>query len=155
VRWRELKQGKKPFSKVTSASPCFPIAPSVTRIKAFIVDVFMIYLPLLYLVTYVVLGSKEAFQSNQLAIFFVVAIFGIILALFQSRGGQSPGYRVYKLRLLDSKTEQPPTFLRALWRYVVFLIAGTSLVGLMLSPFRNDGKNLHDLLARSYPSLVA
>jgi len=114
----------------------------------------MIYLPLLYLVTYVVLGSKEAFQSNQLAIFLVVAIFGIILALFQSRGGQSPGYRVYKLRLLDSKTHQPPTFLRALWRYVVFLIAGTSLVGLMLSPFRNDGKNLHDLLARSYPSAL-
>ncbi len=154
MRWRHLKQGKRPPSKVAPASPSLPIAPSIARVKAFVVDVFMIYLPLLYLVTYVVLGSKEAFQSNQLAIFLVVAIFGIILALFQSRGGQSPGYRVYKLRLLDSKTHQSPTFLRALWRYVAFLIAGTSLVGLMLSPFRNDGKNLHDLLARSYPSAI-
>ncbi|WP_369407653.1 RDD family protein [Sulfurospirillum tamanense] len=153
MRWRNLKQGKKAPPK--GPKPCAPLAPWPSRVKAFIIDVFMIYLPLLYITTYGILGSKEAFQSNQFAIFLVVLLFGAILALFQSRSGQSPGYRLYRLRLIDTRTQKPPTFFMALARYALFLVAGTSLVGVMLSPFRKDGKNLHDLLTPTQPTAVA
>jgi len=62
---------------------------------------------------------------------------------------------LYRLRLIDTRTQKPPTFFMALARYALFLVAGTSLVGVMLSPFRKDGKNLHDLLTPTQPTAVA
>ncbi|MBE0495587.1 MAG: RDD family protein [Campylobacterales bacterium] len=152
VRWRTLKQGKK--SPPAPSLPCFPLAPTTLRVKAFIVDVFMIYLPLLYLTTYGILGGKDAFQSNQLAIFLLTLLFGVILSLFWMRTGQSPGYRVYGMRLVHARTGKSPSFLLGMWRYLAFLLAGTSMIGLMLSPFRKDGKNLHDLLSGTHATLV-
>ena len=68
-------------------------APIINRIKAFIVDLFIISIPLLYVTTYVILDGKNDFQHNQTAIFGVWAVFGLIQAAFFARGAQSPGYR--------------------------------------------------------------
>ena len=53
-----------------------------SRVKAFIMDMFFIAAPLLYLMTYIILNGKDEFQSNQLAIFLVWLVFGLIQSLF-------------------------------------------------------------------------
>lgn len=149
MRWRELKQGKRPQKSQIPHEPTQKGAPIVSRFKAWVVDMFMIYVPLLYITTYIILDGKEAFQSNHWAIFANTALFGLILALFWSKKGQSPGLRAYELRLIDTNTKKNPTLGKALWRYVAYLIAGVSIFGLLIAPFRKDRKNLHDLLSRT------
>jgi len=149
VRWRELKRGKRAQKIQPPQTPIQKGAPLISRFKAWVIDMFMIYVPLLYITTYIILDGKEAFQSNPWAIFANTALFGIILALFWSIKGQSPGLRAYELRLIDTSTKAHPTFVRALWRYGAYLISGVSIFGLLLAPFRKDRKNLHDLLSRT------
>lgn len=145
MRWRNVKQKKfqKPKPKEKKTLSIF------LRIKAFIIDTFMIYIPILYFTTYVILGSKEAFLENQFAIFIDIFLFGFILTIFFSIKGQSPGYKAYEIELIDMKTEKRVKFLKAFWRYFCFLIAGASVVGLFLCFFREDRLNLHDILSKT------
>jgi len=45
------------------------IASVWARAKAFIIDLFIIGMPIFYATTYLVLDGKEAFLHNQIAIF--------------------------------------------------------------------------------------
>ena len=60
------------------------IAPVWARVKAFIIDLFIIGMPIFYISTYLVLGGKEEFLNNQLAIFVVNSIISFIMCLFFS-----------------------------------------------------------------------
>lgn len=127
------------------------IAPIFLRIKAFIVDMFFIAMPLLYITTYLVLGSKEAFQENQFAIAIVWAIYGLITSIFIAKSAQTPGYKFAQIYLIDLKTGRKISFFKAFLRFVYFILAGFSIVGLLLCFFRKDKLNLHDLLTQTAP----
>ena len=127
------------------------IAPIFLRIKAFIVDMFFIAMPLLYITTYLVLGSKEAFQENQFAIAIVWAIYGLITSIFIAKSAQTPGYKFSQIYLIDLKTGRKISFFKAFLRFVCFILAGFSIVGLFLCFFRKDKLNLHDLLTQTAP----
>ncbi|MBO7369935.1 MAG: RDD family protein [Campylobacter sp.] len=127
------------------------IAPIFLRIKAFIVDMFFIAMPLLYITTYLVLGSKEAFQENQFAIAIVWAIYGFITSIFITKSAQTPGYKFAQIYLIDLKTGRKISFLKAFFRFICFIVAGFSIVGLFLCFFRKDKLNLHDLLTQTAP----
>ncbi len=147
MRWRNVKNHKysppkKDEIKINYASP-------LSRFKSFVVDVFMIYTPILYITTYLILDGKDDFLANQIAVFCDTFLFGFILSIFFAKSSQSPGYKAYEIKLLDSKTMKKPSFLRAFWRYFAFLISGASLIGLILCFFRKDKQNLHDLLSRT------
>lgn len=151
MRWRDVKQKKIPKSKPKPAIKTVPIS---WRFKAFVIDMFMIYIPVLYITTYAILGSKEAFLENQIAIFIDTFILGFVLSLFIALKGQSPGYRAYDMRVIYSKTQKKPSFLRAFFRYICFLAAGASVVGLIICFFRKDKKNLHDLISQTEATYV-
>ena len=127
------------------------IAPIFLRIKAFIVDMFFIAMPLLYITTYLILGSKEAFQENQFAIAIVWAIYGLITSIFIAKSAQTPGYKFSQIYLIDLKTGRKISFLKAFFRFICFIVAGFSIVGLFLCFFRKDKLNLHDLLTQTAP----
>ncbi|MBQ3674186.1 MAG: RDD family protein [Campylobacter sp.] len=127
------------------------IAPIFLRIKAFIVDMFFIAMPLLYITTYLILGSKEAFQENQFAIAIVWAIYGLITSIFIAKSAQTPGYKFAQIYLIDLKTGRKISFFKAFLRFVCFILAGFSIVGLLLCFFRKDKLNLHDLLTQTAP----
>lgn len=124
------------------------IAPRIERAKAFLIDIFLLYVPVLY-VCYFVLGSKEAFLGNQAVIFACSAFFGVVQALFLSTKAQSPGLKAYDLYLIDIKKGRKLSFLRVILRYIVFLIGASLLFGLLMSFLRKDGLALHDLLSQS------
>lgn len=124
------------------------IASRIERAKAFLIDIFLLYVPVLY-VCYFVLGSKEAFLGNQAVIFACSAFFGVVQALFLSTKAQSPGLKAYDLYLIDTKKGRKLSFLRVILRYIVFLIGTSLLFGLLMSFLRKDGLALHDLLSQS------
>ncbi|MBQ6224375.1 MAG: RDD family protein, partial [Campylobacter sp.] len=119
--------------------------------KAFIVDMFFIAMPLLYITTYLILGSKEAFQENQFAIAIVWAIYGLITSIFIAKSAQTPGYKFAQIYLIDLKTGRKISSFKAFLRFVCFILAGFSIVGLFLCFFRKDKLNLHDLLTQTAP----
>lgn len=126
------------------------IAPRLMRAKAFLIDIFLLYVPIVY-VSYFLLGSKEAFKDNQVVIFLCWALFGIIQGIFLRVKAQSPGLKAYDLYLIDKNTGRKLSFLRIILRYIIFLIGcAFFFIGLFISFMRKDTLTLHDLLSQSY-----
>ncbi|EAJ2772660.1 RDD family protein [Campylobacter jejuni] len=118
------------------------------RFRALLIDIFLIYVPILYLF-YFLLGSKEAFLNNHFITTLCTFLFGLIQAIFLTKKAQSPGLKAYDLYLIDIKTGKKLSFLRILLRYVIFIISFGLLFGLFVSFVRKDRLNLHDILTQS------
>jgi len=146
---RKLKKHSKKSPKKTQTNSSIMYARYIDRIKAFITDMFMIYTPILYAITYVVLGSKEAFQDSNAGPLVAVFLYGVIYALFIAKTGQTPGKKAYGIKVVDQDTFENISFLRALWRFVAFLFSATILIGLILPFYNKDKKALHDILAKT------
>ncbi|MCR8695975.1 MULTISPECIES: RDD family protein [Campylobacter] len=116
-----------------------------SRVKAFIMDMFFIAAPLLYIMTYAILSGKDEFQSNQLAIFLVWLVFGLIQSLFFAFKAQSPGYKAQGIYLvgLNGKKANLIIYLLRYFFFITTFIFGGSLFCF----FRKDKRNLHDILA--------
>ncbi|MFT7861051.1 MAG: RDD family protein [Sulfurimonas sp.] len=141
MRFRELKKQKKHQTKKEILYANYP-----DRVKAFIVDMFMIYTPILYFIAYVVMGSKEEFQASQLAPFIAMSIYGVIYAILVAKFGQTPGKKAYLIKVVDDKTHKNISLFRALCRFVMFLFSATILLGLLTPFYRKDKKALHDIV---------
>ncbi|EIA79306.1 RDD family protein, partial [Campylobacter coli] len=96
------------------------IASRWLRFRALLIDIFLIYVPILYLF-YFLLGSKEAFLNNSYITALCTFLFGFIQALFLASKAQSPGLKAYDLYLIDLKTGKKITFFRILLRYIIFI----------------------------------
>ena len=153
MRWRDIKKGKKPKEKTSLDTTPYASIPS--KIKAFLTDMFMIMMPLAYMVTYIIMNGKDDMQSSLIARNSLWIVYGIIMILFWSIKGQTPGYKAYHLKVIDAKTKQKPSFLKSLLRYIFFVISSTIIVGELIAFFRHDKKTLHDLLSGTYVIEIA
>jgi uncharacterized RDD family membrane protein YckC len=164
ARWRDVKHGKvepqvekKVKSKPKETKPkkekpklaVGEIAPTPNRMKAFIVDMFMIMMPILYLLTYVFLDGKDDYQGSTIAQFVGVMLFGFIESIFLVKSGQTPGMKAYEIKVVHTDTGENLGFIQAFWRYISFLVSGTFVIGLFFPFVRDDKKSLHDLLSKS------
>ena len=140
---------KQQPTKETQQNDSVIYASFLSKTKAFITDLFMIYTPILYAITYVVLGNKEEFQHSFWGPFSAVALYGIIYALFLAKTGQTPGKKAYKIKVVDAKTHENISFLRALLRFVAFLFGVTILVGVFFPFYNKQKKALHDIIANT------
>lgn len=149
-RFRDVKQGRLTGSNESKPKPTTraTIAPIATKIKAFITDTFMLLMPIMYIVTYLVMGSLAEFQKNLLMgwVYILVPNF-IVVFLFFWKAQQTPGCRAYEIKLVDSKTGERPHPLAIGLRYYFELLSIVSVVGLLMAFFRKDRKALHDLLS--------
>ncbi|MBF7069063.1 RDD family protein [Campylobacter volucris] len=124
------------------------IASRFLRFKAFLIDIFLLYVPILYLF-YFALGSKEAFLNNQFIIFLCPLLFGFLQALFLIRSAQSPGLKAYDLYLINIKTGKKLNFFQIIFRYIIFIVSFGLLIGFIVSFLRKDTLTLHDVLSQS------
>jgi len=147
MRFRDIKKQSKHKQKTPVQNTHYAIY--VDKIKAFIIDTFMIYIPILYLITYVIMGGKDEFQESQLAPLFAVTLYGLIYAFLISRFGQTPGKKAYNIRVVSDKDDENISFLRAFLRFLAFLFSGTIIIGLLLPLFRKDKKALHDIVCHT------
>ena len=146
-RWRDIKQGKAPTKVVETEPLDFIIAPPVNRVKAFITDTFMLLMPLLYIVFYLIMGSREEFAQHMLAgwIYVFVPHFFIVIGFWFFKS-QTPGYKAYSIKLVDTNLKQAGLF-QLVVRYFAFALSTILIDGLFLAVFRKDKKTLHDLMS--------
>jgi len=115
-------------------------------LKAFITDMFMIMMPIMYIATYIVLDGKDSFQGSEMARWITMAIYGIIVVLLWVMKGQTPGFKAYDLILIDDKTKKTLGFIPAVLRYFMFIVSAISIIGILLPFFRKDKKTFQDLV---------
>jgi len=150
MRFRKLKkQSKIKQEQNEKHNERVHYATIPDRIKAFITDMFMIYVPILYIITYGVMGGKEEFQASDMAPFIGVILYGIIYSLFLYKSGQTPGKKAYTIKVVDAKTFQNLSLSQAILRFICFLLSATTLFGLFLPFYRKDKRSLHDLMVNT------
>ena len=150
MRFRKLKkQSKQKIQKNQNKSVILPFAKMTDKIKAFITDMFMIYMPILYVITYVVLGGKDEFQESSFAPFIGVVLYAVIYSILLTKFAQTPGKKAYSIKVVDNKTFENISFFRALFRYFIFLVSATILIGLVFPFFRKDRKFIHDIVCNT------
>ena len=148
MRFRTLKkQSKKQKQLKDELQDRVNYASYPDKVKAVIIDLFMIYAPILYFITYVVVGGKDEFQSSQLAHVSGVLVYGLIYSILISKFGQTPGKKAYDIKVVDAKTYKNIPFFRAFVRFVSFLLSATVLIGILLPFYRKDKRALHDLMS--------
>ena len=147
MRFRDLKNKTKTKNEKKQAKAKFARTPS--RIKAFITDLFMIYAPILYVITYVFMDGKDDFQSSNLAPLVGVSLYAIIYTVLVSKFGQTPGKKAYEIKIVDVKSGENLSFLRAFCRFVMLLVSASILLGLLVQFYRKDNRMLHDLVCGS------
>jgi len=148
-RFRKVKQGTlsqeehlpettRPYAKVSA------------KIKAFLTDSFMLMMPIMYAVVYLVMGSREDFRDHMaLGWLYIFIPLVIIQTLFMIKTAQTPGYRAYNLQIIDEDTGEKPIPFIILFRNLCAILSFFSIFGWMMMFFRKDAKTLHDLLSRT------
>ncbi|MDR2639076.1 MAG: RDD family protein [Helicobacteraceae bacterium] len=115
------------------------------RFSAAIVDIFMIFMPLVFIVN-ITIGYEE---RTLIAWIAQTAIFAPITIAFWTRKGYTPGKKYMRLIVLDSKTNKTMYLPQACLRFICECVSFASVIGVLLPIFRKDKKTLHDLLSRS------
>jgi len=135
--------------KKETPKPNHPCAHIPNRIKAFLVDMFLIMMPIMYITTYLIMDGKDDFQGSETAHWVTSLVYGLLVVLFWTKSGQTPGGKAYEVKVIDELTGEIPVFHRALMRYLCFILSAVSIVGFFFAFFRKDRKTLHDLLSRT------
>ncbi|WP_456393222.1 RDD family protein [Nitratifractor sp.] len=151
VRFRDVKQGRRPSTetKQRAKKPLHSIrnATLKERFKAFITDSFMLLMPIMYIVFYLIFDGREGFAAHKLLGWLYILIpYVAITTIFIVKTGQTPGMRAYEIRVVDiASGETPPAgavLLRqilAVWDFFLFTW--------VLQFFRKDHRTLHEMLS--------
>ena len=153
AKWRDVKQNRGLEEKSNNSkikSPKSDLASLPSRLKAFLLDTFLITTPILYIVIYLIMGSGEEFSQNRAMgwgiIFFVHSMIILILWL---KNGQTPGLKAYDIKLVDNLTKQIVSVIQVLVRYITTLFAVVSIFLLFTPFFNKDKKTFQDILSNT------
>lgn len=150
-RIRDVKQGRVASQKQEKASPVHSVphyASASEKLKAFLTDSFMLLMPIMYVVFYLIMDGREDFADHRLQgwIYILVPLV-IVQTAFMYISGQTPGYRAYGLEVVDASTGKRPGLGLILFRNLAAILSAATLFGWMMMFIRKDRKNLHDLLS--------
>ncbi len=150
-RFRDIKQGKIQVETPKVKSPTKKeedYASAGLKIKAFLTDAFMLLMPIMYVVFYLVMDGREDFAEHKLlGWFYILLPLVIVQTIFMHMTGQTPGYRAYNIILIDENTKKKPTLFVIIFRNLAAILSLFTLLGWALMFFRKDNKTLHDLLS--------
>ena len=151
-RFRDVKQGKAipttPEIKKPKPLPSNNYASVGLKIKAFLTDAFMLVMPIMYVVFYLVMDGREGFAEDMLMGWVYILIpLVLVQTIFMHLTGQTPGYRAYNITLIDENTKEKPSLFVILFRNLATILSLFTLLGWALMFFRKDNKTLHDLLS--------
>lgn len=149
-RFRAVKQGKVQAEnpKVTHKSTNDNYASVGMKIKAFLTDSFMLVMPIMYVVFYLLMDGREGFSEHKLLGWvYILLPLVIVQSIFMVKTGQTPGYRAYNITLIDENTKEKPSLFIILFRNLAAILSLFTILGWLLMFFRKDNKTLHDLLS--------
>ena len=145
-RWRDVKHGKISIKKEIEEKS-INYAKISDRLKAFLTDTFMITMPIIYIVIYLIMGSREEFKAHMGEgwLYILIPHFLIVIS-FWSFKGQTPGMKAYDIKIINRAKENPNIF-QSIIRYFLMPISIFSIFGLLIAFFRKDRQTLHDLIS--------
>jgi len=156
-RWRDTKKGKiipKEEKKEVKAKPVLTnenLLSLSARMKAFLIDTFLINMPIMYFTIYVLMGGGSGFMQNMAYGWLIILSMNfIVVMLFWSIKGQTPGLKAYDGVLVNSATQKKISTMQAFVRYMMTLLCIFSFLGIFLPFLRKDKKTLQDLLSNTY-----
>jgi len=150
-RFRDTKQSRETelSGKDKVEKPTIPFASNATKAKAFLTDVFMLLMPILYIVIYLIMGGlEEASHERLLAWGYAITPFLLILTLFMLKDeGRTPGMRAQGLKVIEFHTLNKPSFFSIVFRNITLVFTLFIPIFWLFSFFRKDKQSLHDLLS--------
>jgi len=153
VRFRDLKQGRvskvdKKKSKKKKKSLIFP--SKMDRFKAFITDSFMLLMPIMYIVIYLIMGSREGFAEDKLLgwVYIIVPLV-MIETIFIAKSGQTPGMKAYGMKVISLKTKEIPSSVSLIIIRQILGVVDFLFFGWILMFFRKDHRTPHELLTNT------
>ena len=146
-RFRDTKKGKITAVKVKQkAQSTFNFAKRRDILKAFLTDSFMLLMPIMYIVFYLVFSGREGFAAHKLlGWLYILVPLAIVEILFLAKSGQTPGMKAYRMKLIFLPTSQKPPLSTIILRQILSKFTFL-LFGWVVLFFRKDGRNLHDLI---------
>jgi len=151
-RWRKVKQGKVESFKKEAIEPVKSLqcAPITLRLKALLIDTFMITMPILYIVIYLIMGDRVGFKEHMGQGWLIILTIHMVITLtFWKLKAQTPGMKAYDLFLYDPQTDKKPNIIKLILRYVMLQISILSFFGIFLPFIMRDKKGLHDLISNT------
>ena len=154
-RFRDIKQGRvtsvKKKQSLGDDVHAIPYASNFEKTKAALTDTFMLLMPIMYIVFYLVMDGREGFAQHKLLgwIYILVPLILIQTAFMYFGKGQTPGYKAYNLRVVDSQTLEAPPVWALLFRNMLMPLALATVFGWLMMFFRKDHRGLHDLLSQT------
>ena len=153
-RFREVKKHPVSSSTLDKEENLYTFASAGLKTKAFLTDAFMLLMPILFIVFYLVFDGREDFAAHRaLGWMYILIPLVITQSIFFYISGQTPGYRAYNLQLIDAKTGLRPSLFIIFFRNICAILSFFSIFGWMLMLFRKDSKTLHDLLSATAVSI--
>ena len=158
-RWRDAKKGR-----ITPSEPIEEKAKKSisidkrqlslsSRMKSFLIDTFLINMPIMYFTIYVLMDGGSGFSQNMTYGWLIILLMNFaIVILFWSIKGQTPGLKAYEGLVVDSHTNMRVSVLQAFVRYMMTLLCILSVIGIFLPFLRKDKKTLQDLLSNTFIS---
>jgi uncharacterized RDD family membrane protein YckC len=154
-RFRDVKQGKiEKIEKIETEKgrerERFIYPTKGDRFKAFITDSFMLLMPIIYLVMYIVMGGREGFAEDKLlGWLYIIIPFVIVETIFIAKSGQTPGMKAYNIKVIELSTDRVPNsvvliIFRQLLGVVDFLLFGWLLIF-----FRRDHRTPHEIFTNT------
>jgi len=152
-RWRDVKKGnieenKLKKSALTEDTLVLKNSSLMLRFKAFLTDTFMLTMPLMYIVTYVVMGSLQDFSSQKAIGWFYIMLphLLIVLALWHFKR-QTPGMKAYDLYIVDSITGKKPTLISIINRYIFTTLSIVLIFTMFIPYFNKSRRTLQDFIS--------
>jgi len=150
-RFRDIKQGKVAEQHSEVKQPKYlkrDYASTGSKVKAFLTDSFMLVMPIMYIVFYLVMGGREGFAEHKaLGWVYILLPLVVVQTAFMFKTGQTPGYRAYGITLIDESTGKRPSLFIIVFRNLSAILSLFTLFGWIMMFFRKDHKTLHDLLS--------
>ncbi len=153
-RFRDVKQGNiKPADKPKNAEKKKAYEHYATpgqKVKAFLTDSFMLVMPIMYIVFYLIMGGREGFAAHKaMGWLYILLPLVIVQTVFMFKTGQTPGYRAYDLEVIDESSGRRPSLFSILFRNLSAILSLFTFFGWIMMFFRKDHKTLHDFLSNT------
>lgn len=152
-RFRDTQKGNttKTTQSKKRTKPTIPFAGNGVKAKAFLTDIFMIFMPLFYFVIYIVFGSLQVASEHRLEAWgYALIPFIIIQTIFMVKDqGRTPGARANNLKVIDCHTLDKPSLFSIIFRNFALILSILTLFGWIMMFFRKDKRGLHDFLSNT------
>ena len=150
ARWRDVKKGKieKPQNSQNSTEKNICDAPLMARFKAFVTDSFMLLMPLMYIVFYFIMGSREAFADDKVHGWLYIFIPHLIIVVsFWYFKAQTPGMKAYEIAIVNTQNCKKPFAFRLVSRYIFMTLSIFLILPLFVPYLNKRRRTLWDMLS--------